>query len=335
MTNLSKVSVILLNWNGLGDTIQCINSLRKIDYPNFEIIVVDNGSKDNSVSGLRKLKGIKLIENKANLGFAEGNNTGVRKAKGKYIVFLNNDTVVDKNYLASMVKTIESSGNIALVGSKINNLGDFYNRSETKGNLINLLGEPLASEEGKTFMVSGCSMMFRKSIIGEPFDKDYFAYSEDTYVCWLARLKGYDVRIAKDSIVQHKGAKGRSKALNLVEFHGEKNKIMNPLIFYSRMSLLKIVPILLLNVFFTLVISTFKLRAHIRLKSYLWIIWHWKDILRKRRFVQSQRRIADKDLAEYITCKVPYNLAGFEKAVNFLLFCYSWIFRLPVREVYG
>src|SRR3989344_9330156 len=106
-----KVSIIILNWNGWKDTIECLESLYKITYPNYEVIVVDNGSKDDSVKQIRKVikKNTRLILNKDNSGFAEGNNVAMRQVlkekKSKYVLLLNNDTVVDKNFLEPLVET--------------------------------------------------------------------------------------------------------------------------------------------------------------------------------------------------------------------------------------
>ena len=89
-----RVAVIVLNWNGIKDTLACLKSLSKVDYKNKETIVVDNGSTNNSVPELKKIKGITLICNKKNEGFAEGNNIGIRYTlkKCQYALLLNNDT---------------------------------------------------------------------------------------------------------------------------------------------------------------------------------------------------------------------------------------------------
>ena len=345
-----KVSIVLLNFNNEHDTNKCLDSLVGHDYASFEVIVVENGSKAEHVVRLKehieKVKGhldVKLVEKTKNYGFAEGNNIGVRKAKGEYVVLLNNDTIVKKGYLKSMVEKLESSDKIAVVGSRINNIEEFYGNVETLGNVISLMGEPVnvnlkngVKVEGDdfTFMASGCSMMFRKKVIPEPFDGDYFMYGEDTYTAWLARLKGYDVKIAPDSKLDHLGGQVRVKASNLLEFHGEKNKIVNPLIFYSAGNVFKMLPLILVNVLLTLVVSTFKLRVHIRLKSYFYLVTHFGRIMEKRAWIQKQRRVSDKKIAPYITYKIPQNFGPLNYVVNAILFIYCFIVRLPVRELY-
>tara|TARA_B100001971_G_C18170521_1_gene526832 strand:+ start:218 stop:1273 length:1056 start_codon:yes stop_codon:yes gene_type:complete len=345
-----KVSIVLLNFNNEHDTNKCLDSLVGHDYSNFEVIVVENGSKIGHVDRLKKhieklgkKLDITLVEETDNMGFAEGNNIGVRKAKGEYVVLLNNDTIVKKGYLKSMVEKLESDDKIAIVGSRINNIGEFYGNVETLGNVISLMGEPVnvnikdcekIDQDDFTFMASGCSMMFRKDVLPEPFDGDYFIYGEDTYAAWLARLKGYDVKIAPESRLDHLGGQVRVKASNLLEFHGEKNKIVNPLIFYSGWNVLKMVPLILVNMLLTLVVSTVKLRVHIRLKSYLYLVTHFGKIMEKRAGIQKQRKVSDKKIAPYITYKIPQNFGFVSSIVNGLLFVYCFIVRLPVKEIY-
>src|SRR3989338_5442408 len=122
-----RVSVIILNWNGLDDTIECLESLKKITYPNYEVILVDNASSGDDVAQLRKKFGkyIKIIQNDKNYGFAEGNNIAIRKVmkenKSKYVLLLNNDTVVDAKFLDELVKTGESDPKVGIVGPIIYN----------------------------------------------------------------------------------------------------------------------------------------------------------------------------------------------------------------------
>ncbi|MCS6862682.1 MAG: glycosyltransferase, partial [Abditibacteriales bacterium] len=101
-----QVSVLVLNWNGKADTLECLESLRRVDYPNFEIIVVDNASTDDSVAAIRQAyPELVILQNSDNLGYAEGNNVGIRYAKARgsdYVFILNNDTVVDANVLTPL-----------------------------------------------------------------------------------------------------------------------------------------------------------------------------------------------------------------------------------------
>jgi GT2 family glycosyltransferase len=119
-----KVSIIILNWNGLADTIECLESLKKITYPNYEVIVVDNASSGDDVKVLGERYGdyIHIIQNDRNYGFARGNNVGIRYALDKgtdYVLLLNNDTVVAPDFLDEMVKVAESDERIGIVCPKM------------------------------------------------------------------------------------------------------------------------------------------------------------------------------------------------------------------------
>ena len=121
--NHPKISVIILNWNELDDTIECLDSLKKITYPNYEIIVVDNGSKGNDAQVLQEKFSdyIHLIQNDRNYGFTGGTNIGMRYALNNsapdYILVLNSDTVVDSEFLAEMVKVTEADPASGIAGA--------------------------------------------------------------------------------------------------------------------------------------------------------------------------------------------------------------------------
>src|SRR3989339_346256 len=121
--NKPLVYILILNWNGKEDTLECLSSLKKIDYPNYKTIVIDNGSTDDSVKIInKKYPKIKIIENKKNLGYAEGNNVGIRyalKNKADYVLILNNDTIVDKKFLTELVKVGESNEKVGIVGPNV------------------------------------------------------------------------------------------------------------------------------------------------------------------------------------------------------------------------
>lgn len=122
MSNTPKVSIILVNYNGKKFLPQCLTSLQELNFPKLqrEIIMVDNNSKDLSIKYIREnFPEVRIVESKVNLGFAGGCNLGVRESKGKYVVLLNNDTRVDKEWLSALVESIESNPRVAAVNSKL------------------------------------------------------------------------------------------------------------------------------------------------------------------------------------------------------------------------
>jgi GT2 family glycosyltransferase len=216
-----RVVVVILNWNGARDTVECMESVLKIDYSNFEIVVVDNGSSDGSVDIIRdRFDHILLIENKTNLGYAEGNNVGIRHALShgaEYVWLLNNDTVVDINALAAMTDLAERNPDIGILGSKIY----FYDRpdllwfagatidwkraiSAHVGRLEKDTGQYEVEKE--VDRVTGCSMLIRREVLEDVglFDEKFFLYAEEVDLCVRARKKGFHNYYVPKSIVFHK-----------------------------------------------------------------------------------------------------------------------------------
>lgn len=260
------VSIIILNWKGWEDTLCCLESVYQIDYPNYNVIVVNNGSeesvknieehfsekkieesdfiyytnKDISVEilfkSVKKVETQKyrnlnreliLIKNKHNCGFAEGNNIGVeyalKKFKTDYILLLNNDTLVDINFLKELVKVGESDKNIGSVQSlllksdqiSIDSLGQkmlIWGANDIRDNFENHL-----QERTEIFGACAASALYRADLIKEIglFDKDFFVLLEDVDLSWRIRLKGMKSILASNSIVYHK--RGISNTISLKE----------------------------------------------------------------------------------------------------------------------
>src|SRR3989344_3998781 len=206
----AKVSIIIVNWNAKEDLKECLDSfLKKVKYPNYEIILVDNASKDDSVNYVKKnFPKIKIVQSSSNLGFAGGNNLGFLKSKGKYVLFLNNDTITTSDFLTPMVKFLEERSDVGIVQPKIlfhrpgtilhhkvNSLGSFLLKS---GFLYHLdygkSDRNIKTTAYEIFTAYGACFLARKKIIEKVglFDTSYFAYFEETDLChrvWLARWK--------------------------------------------------------------------------------------------------------------------------------------------------
>jgi len=222
MTNDPKVSIIILNWNGKGDTINCLRSLLNLKYSNYDIIVVDNGSTDGSQEVIRKLfPFVKLIENKQNLGFAEGNNVGIRFALNdrnvKYIFILNNDTKVDPNCLTELIKVAESESKIGIVQPKVLRM-DNPKILDTTGHVFKFgLGWIVDRGSGETDrkqyddkldIIGGCACacLYKREMLEDIgfFDKSFDTYYEDAELSWRAYKKGWKAKYVPSAIVYHK-----------------------------------------------------------------------------------------------------------------------------------
>jgi GT2 family glycosyltransferase len=213
-----KVSIIIPNYNGQKYLGECVDSLLHLDFPreSYEIIVVDNASSDNSGEFISTMyPDLRLIIAERNLGFASGCNLGIKNSFGEYIVLLNNDTVVDANWLKELVSVAHNDKEVAIVGSKLL----FRNSPNEIQNAMSYLtdrgdGGDMGShqpDEGQydttreVMAVCGASMLIKRTLIEEigALDEDFFAYYEDMDLCYRTRLYGKKIVFAPRSVVYH------------------------------------------------------------------------------------------------------------------------------------
>jgi GT2 family glycosyltransferase len=223
-----KVAAIVLNWNGLADTIECLQSLRRSDYPNLEIIVVDNGSEDCSCAAIREqFPGIRLIENGSNLGFARGNNIGLAAGlehRADLLLILNNDTILETDCVSELVRALERDASIGIAGPLMRRTlepelvdmgGDF---DFWTGSVILHRFQPGSEKDGIRVIdyVWGCGLLTRAEVLREIgfFDEQYVAYFEDADFCMRARDAGYQTVVATRAWMVHKvGRSGEKRFL--------------------------------------------------------------------------------------------------------------------------
>jgi GT2 family glycosyltransferase len=219
----TKVSIIILNWNGLEDTIECLESLKKMTYPNYEVIVVDNGSKGDDALVLQEEFGdyIHLIQNDKNCGYTGGNNIAIRYVMNHsapdYFLILNNDTIVAPDFLGQMIKVAESDASIGIAGPKVYYY-DFPDRSQSVGARINMRTSQTSAAATKQIdtgqcggeqavdYVSGCCLLIKKELIQKVglFDESYFCYWDENDYCFRAKEAGYRVVCIPEAKMWHK-----------------------------------------------------------------------------------------------------------------------------------
>jgi GT2 family glycosyltransferase len=210
-----KVYVIVLNWNGGDDTVRCLSSLQLLTYENYSVMVVDNGSTDDSPALIREaFPEVEFLETGRNLGFAGGCNVGIRRALTQhpdFIWLLNNDTTVDPGALTAMVEKAGTDSRIGVVGSAIYNLQQPERLQCWGGGYINfLLGRPRhflkPVDDGKLHFITGASFMISRAAVeavGE-LDERFFMYWEDADYCFRLRRAGWRIGVAGQSKVWHK-----------------------------------------------------------------------------------------------------------------------------------
>lgn len=223
------VYIVLVNWNGLEDTLECLRSLNEISYKNYKIVVVDNGSNNNQANVIKKkFPYIELIKNKRNEGFVVANNQGIElalKNGADYILLLNNDTVVEQNFLNILINHAERNRDVGILSPKIL----YFNSNEiwSMGCKISYLtGFSIKIGKGKNSenynevikpdFVSGCAMLIKKEVVEEigSLDPIYFAYYEDVDYCFRAKRASYKVTLIPETVIWHKKYPAKFEKLN-------------------------------------------------------------------------------------------------------------------------
>lgn len=317
------VSVIIVNWNGKSLLDNCLSSLKKVTYKNKEIIFVDNASTDGSLEYAQKLyPGMRIIKNSKNLGYAEGHEEAFKKAKGDLILLLSTDTIVKENMLNALVSAIQSEKNIGAVMPKllmypntnlIDSIGSFFVRSGVSYHFGREKDSklPIYNKKMEIYSAKGACLLFRKDVLQKTglFDRDYFAYFEDTDLSHRIWLAGYKVIYAPETEVCHLGA-GTSKKLAraYIQFHSFKNRLMTYIKNLSLINLIQILPPLILIYEITSLLFLVTGRIGIALaiqRAILWNIVHIGQTLKKRKYIQTKiRRIKDEDFLPKVTRSV-------------------------------
>jgi GT2 family glycosyltransferase len=252
------VSVVIPNWNGKKFLPECIDSLIEQTFCDFEVILVDNGSTDGSAEFVEERYGefIRIIRNKENLGFTGGNNVGIRSARGKYIVLLNNDTVVEPTWLGELVKAIGPDPQVGMWASKVYSYHQ-RDRIEAVGELIywdglNRARGQFEQDQGQyeeleeIFFPPGCGGMYRKKVFDEigVFDEDFFAYGDDAEIGIRARLAGWKCLYVPQAVLYHKNSGSTGQYSPFKAFYVERNRFWITIKYFP-------FPLLFLSIFFT------------------------------------------------------------------------------------
>ena len=242
MANRPKVSIILVNYNGYRDTIECLQSLREISYSNYEVIIVDNASTNESLDEIRNFvcEGEILIPSEVNGGFSAGNNIGIKYAlehEAEYCLLLNNDTVVEPNFLNNLVKGFSFSDKCGLTVGKI-----LY---ESKREMIWYAGGSLSRKTARTehwhyremddglsdkpqkvTFATGCCMCLSRATIETVglMDESYFLYEEDADYCCRITDAGFDMIYVPQARIYHKVSASTGKTSGTSQYYTIRNR---------------------------------------------------------------------------------------------------------------
>lgn len=237
------VYIIILNYNGYTDTINCVENIKNINYKNYKIVIIDNASTDESITILKnKFRDCYIIQSDINNGYAGGNNLGIKFAinnNSDYICILNNDVLVDKNFLRILIEYYLNNTNIGMIGPMIL---DYYDQKvvQSTGAMVNLYkgniniinkNEKLNNIEKKIIncdYVGGACILIKTKVISEIglIPEEYFLFFEETEWCIKAKKLGYKIICNCNSKVMHKGSSSINKVTGLSEYYMARNRIL-------------------------------------------------------------------------------------------------------------
>lgn len=233
-------SVIIPNWNGKHLLKTCLASLEKQTFKDFETILVDDGSTDNSIMFVEQyFPGVKIIRLNKNYGFARAVNEGIKKAWGEYIILLNNDTEADKNYLAYLILAAQKHPEVGFVAAKMLN---FYNRNiiDSTGDAVDIVGHsyniglgekdgPVFNKEGQVFLVTAGGSLFKREVFEKVglLDEDYGTYMEDVDLGLRGQLVGFKAWYEPKAVLYHMRKATSSKIIAKSEYWHFRNMTQN------------------------------------------------------------------------------------------------------------
>lgn len=299
-----RVSIIIVNWNGRKWLEKCLDSLRAQTYRNFEIIFVDNASTDDSVEFVEKnYPEVIVVQSDENLGFAGGNNLGIRQAKGDLLLLLNNDTWVENDFLGVMVSLYEETGCDVIAPEEFRYDGKppvergQVMRIDPFGHPVGMFGSGMPP-----FYVSGVCLLFSRDLYLDTggLDSDFFMYFEENDWFWRLHLLKKTFRQCDDVRVYHSGGGSTGYGLsNRLFLWRNQNTLQMLLKNYSWYNLLWVLPIYCLQNLVEVFVFFSFLKPKIAwsyVEGWLFNLRYLKRTLRKRRWVQENRLVGDREI---------------------------------------
>lgn len=330
---MSKISIITLNYNGVDWLQKCLDSLVWQTYPNLEIIVVDNKSTDKSIEFLQKYRDdqiqnqtdnsrkIKLIESSQNLGFAGGNNLGIEAAAGEFICLFNVDAWMDKNLMSDLLESLHQKKVDVIAPVNADYEGKCVQHNEYP-RTMDFLGHPVFAKMGQKedFSLPGSCMLFTKKFYLETqgLDSNFFMYFEETDWFWRINLLNKKFYLDRNLKINHFGSAIAGQGVNYNKFLWRNQNTLQMLLKnYYWHNLCWIIPIYLcqnlIEIFFFLILLQPKI-AFSYVQGWFFNLQNWSKIMEKRQWVQKNRILSDKQ----ILAKICFTLAKVQHLSHFL-----------------
>lgn len=303
---VAKVSVVVVNWNGRQCLIQCLEALRRQSFQNKEVMVVDNGSDDGSVETVKhRFPEVILMALPENLGFSAANNLAIQRIQTEYIALLNNDAIPHPCWLETLINALGRYPQAGFAASKmlfqdlpniIDRAGDSYTRAGT-GSLRGR-GQSAAMYCQPEWIFGACAgaALYRKSMLDEIglLDEDFFLLYEDVDLSFRAQLKGYPCRYVPDAIVYHQATRTIGYDSPKSVYYGHRNLEW---VYFQNLPASLLAWMAIPHLVYTIGAFGFFCSKGLAI-PFLRAKWDaikaWKTVLKKRKIIQSRRRVGNE-----------------------------------------
>lgn len=304
MEDLDKnqlISIIIINYNGKKWIKKCFDSLKNQTFKNFEVIVVDNNSSDNSIEQIKNYYSfVKIIQSKKNLGFAGGNNLGIKNANGQLILLLNYDTWFKNDFIERLYKEFISN-NVDIVSPSQANYfnqkkSNFRAKIDPLGHCIHVRNN---LQKSQSFYLSGTCLLFPRELYEETLglDSDFFMYFEEIDWFWRLNLLNKSFKQLDDIYIYHYSALNKPQKVSYLKFLWRNQNCLQMLLKnYSFLLLILVIPIYLIINIFEIIFFLLILKPRIAfsyIEGWIFNIKNIKKTLEKRKWVQKNRKIND------------------------------------------
>lgn len=293
ISNNPKIAVVILNWNGYADTSECIISLQKITYDNYRIIIVDNGSDAEEFNNLKNnFSTITVLRSDINLGFTGGNNLGIKyslEEKADFILLLNNDTIVEPNFLEPLLAVFKKEKVAGIVAPQINYFYEPQKIWSSGGKISQLRGSGFANSDRienqikpndkSVSFVSGCCMLIKKELFEKVglFDDKFFLYVEDADLCYRTKQAGYKIIVSHESKIYHKVSSSTKENLSLLPlYYVTRNRL-----YFANKSFPNLFILTLIYIVFSMIIKSFSWLLNKKSKNILIVLKAFDDFFNK------------------------------------------------------
>jgi GT2 family glycosyltransferase len=319
--NLSPlVSVMVVNYNGTQYLKDCFESIFAGDYENIEVIMIDNYSTDDSVAYVEQhFPRVKIVQTWRNAGYSRAYNIGFSHGQGKYFVLLNNDVIVEKNWLSPLVAKAESDDAIGALQPKIVSQLEkgYFEYAGASGGMIDYLGYPFLrgrlfftvekdegqyDDDARIFWASGAALFIRAAVLSKtgPLDEHFVHHMEEIDLCWRINLAGYKIMVVPESKINHyEGATIKPFSFKKLYWNHRNNIFM----LYKNLDPSDLIGVLTkrvlldkINIFYAVFARLNLTHAWAIIRAYLWLFAHIGLLRQSRRDVQAQKSLSNKDI---------------------------------------